>query len=166
MGIATWYREYLDHQADLDGAAVPSISAAKPPTQRHQADAALAPDDWWDTDPDDPDAQERPVTLLGIHPRPPMPGIHPFPAGVDAVHVWAVARKAAPSIQHDGTVLLVGGRYPARIVLPEPLAASAAEDALRLVGYQVSRTRRSIRGRDLNIEGWSLDGLERRDRHA
>ncbi len=91
-----------------------------------------------------------------------MPATDPFPGGVDPVHVWAVAAKAAPSIQHDGTVLLVGGRYPARIVLPNPLAASEAEAALRLVGYQVSRTRRSIRGRDLNIEGWSLDGLERR----
>jgi|HubBroStandDraft_6_1064221.scaffolds.fasta_scaffold15334_3 hypothetical protein len=91
-----------------------------------------------------------------------MPTTDPFPAGVDPAHVWAVARKAAPSIQHDGTVLLVGGRYPARIVLPDPLAANEAEAALRLVGYQVSRTRRSIRGRDLNIEGWSLEGLERR----
>ena len=58
--------------------------------------------------------------------------------------------------------MLVGGRYPARIVLPNPLAASEAEAALRLVGYQVSRARRSIRGRDLNIEGWSFDGLGHR----
>ena len=91
-----------------------------------------------------------------------MPATEPFPAGVDPAHVWAVATRAAPSIQQDGTVLLAGGRYPARIVLPDPLAASEAEAALRLVGYQVSRARRGIRGRDLNIEGWSLDGLERR----
>jgi hypothetical protein len=91
-----------------------------------------------------------------------MPATDPFPGGVDPVHVWAVATKAAPSIQHDGTVLLVGGRYPARIVLPNPLAASEAEAALRLVGYQVSQARRSIRGRDLNIEGWSFEGLGRR----
>ena len=91
-----------------------------------------------------------------------MPATDPFPAGVDPVHVWAVATRAAPSIQHDGTVLLVGGRYPARIVLPNPLAANEAEAALRLVGYQVGRTRRSIRGRDLNIEGWSFEGLGRR----
>jgi hypothetical protein len=91
-----------------------------------------------------------------------MPANDPFPAGVDPVHVWAVATRAAPSIQQDGTVLLVGGRYPARIILPNPLAANEAEAALRLVGYQVSRTRRSIRGRDLNIEGWNLEGLGRR----
>ena len=91
-----------------------------------------------------------------------MPATDPFPAGVDPAHVWAVATRAAPSIQQDGTVLLADGRHPARIVLPDPLAASEAEAALRLVGYQVSRARRGIRGRDLNIEGWSLDGLEHR----
>jgi hypothetical protein len=58
--------------------------------------------------------------------------------------------------------MLVGGRYPARIVLPNPLAANETEAALRLVGYQVSRARRSIRGRDLNIEGWSFEGLGHR----
>ena len=91
-----------------------------------------------------------------------MPATDQFPGGVDTAHVWAVATKAAPSVQHDGTVMLVGGRYPARIVLPDPLAANTAEAALRLVGYQVSRNRRSIRGRDLNIESWSVDGLGHR----
>ena len=82
-----------------------------------------------------------------------MPASDPFPAGVDPAHVWAVATAAAPSIQQDGTVLLVGGRYPARIVMPNPLAANEAEAALKLVGYQVSRASRGTRGRDLNVTG-------------
>jgi hypothetical protein len=76
--------------------------------------------------------------------------------------VWAVATAAASSIGQAGTMLLTGGRYPARIVMPNPLAANEVEAALKLVGYQVSRTNRGIRGRDLNITGWSTDGLERR----
>jgi hypothetical protein len=91
-----------------------------------------------------------------------MPASDSFPAGVDPAHVWAVATTAAPSIQQDGTVLLVGGRYPARIVMPNPLAANEAEAALKLVGYQVSRASRGARGRDLNVLGWSTEGLERR----
>jgi hypothetical protein len=85
-----------------------------------------------------------------------------FPAGVDPDHVWAIANAAASAIGQAGTMLLTGGRYPARIVMPNPLAASEVEAALKLVGYQVGRTSRGIRGRDLNITGWSTDGLERR----
>jgi hypothetical protein len=91
-----------------------------------------------------------------------MPASDPFPSGIDPAHVWAVATAAAPSIQQDGTVLLLGGRYPARIVMPNPLAANEAEVALKLVGYQVSRASKGARGRDLNVIGWSTEGLERR----
>ena len=91
-----------------------------------------------------------------------MPTSDQFPAGVDPDHVWAVATTAASSIGQAGTMLLTGGRYPARIVMPNPLAASEVEAALKLVGYQVGRTSRGIRGRDLNITGWSTEGLHRR----
>ena len=91
-----------------------------------------------------------------------MPASEQFPAGVDPDHVWAVATTAASSISQAGTMLLTGGRYPARIVMPNPLAASEVEAALKLVGYQVGRTSRGIRGRDLNITGWSSEGLHRR----
>jgi hypothetical protein len=91
-----------------------------------------------------------------------MPASDLFPAGVDPAHVWAIATAAAPSIQQDGTVLLVGGRYPARLVMSNPLAANDAEAALKLVGYQVSRASRGTRGRDLNVLGWTTEGLERR----
>jgi hypothetical protein len=91
-----------------------------------------------------------------------MPASDPFPAGVDPDHVWAIATTAASSIGQAGTMLLTGGRYPARIVMPNPLAASEVEAALKLVGYQVGRTSRGIRGRDLNITGWSTDGLQHR----
>ena len=33
---------------------------------------------------------------------------------------------------------------------------------MQLVGYQVSRASRGTRGRDLNVPGWSTEGLERR----
>jgi hypothetical protein len=91
-----------------------------------------------------------------------MPASDLFPVGVDPAHVWAIATAAAPSIQQDGTVLLVGGRYPARLVMSNPLAANDAEAALKLVGYQVSRASRGTRGRDLNVLGWTTEGLERR----
>jgi hypothetical protein len=91
-----------------------------------------------------------------------MPASDPFPAGVDPDHVWAVATTAASSIGQTGTLMLAGGRYPARIVLPNPLAANEVEAALKLVGYHVGRTSRGTRGRDLNVTGWSTEGLERR----
>ena len=46
--------------------------------------------------------------------------------------------------------------------MPNLLAANEAEAALKLVGYQVSRASRGTRGRDLNVMGWSTEGLERR----
>lgn len=60
IGIATWYREYLDHQLPiLMGARGPFYQCSETTHREpHQADAAPAPDDWWDTDPDDPDGTQ------------------------------------------------------------------------------------------------------------
>ena len=84
-----------------------------------------------------------------------------YPAGIDPVHVRTIATAAVPDGQRDGTVLLVGGQYAARVYLPTRSAAQAAHAALRRVGYQVGRTG-SLRGRDLIIAGWSAEGLESR----
>lgn len=91
-----------------------------------------------------------------------MPASDLYPSGIDPVHVWTIATTAAPGIKQDGTVLLVGGRHPARICLPNRPAAHSAEAALQLVGYQVARTSRGVRGRDLIVTGWSTEGLEHR----
>jgi hypothetical protein len=91
-----------------------------------------------------------------------MPAPDAYPAGIDPVHIWVIATTAAPSIKQDGTMLLAGGHHPARIVLPDRVAATEAETALRLVGYDVTRTSRGIRGRDLTVKGWSTEGLDRR----
>ncbi len=63
-GIATWYRDHLDHQLPiLMGPRGPFYQCSETTHREpHQAEAAPAPGDWWDTDPDDPD---------GLLPSPP-----------------------------------------------------------------------------------------------
>lgn len=89
-----------------------------------------------------------------------MPASDPYPHGVDPVHVWSVCRTAAPAIQDGGAAILIGGRYAARVHLPDRPAARAAHDALRRVGYQADRG--VAGGRDLIVAGWSEQGLESR----
>ncbi len=61
-GIATWYRDHLDHQLPiLMGARGPFYQCSETAHREpHQADAAPAPGDWWDTDPDDPGGVQLP----------------------------------------------------------------------------------------------------------
>ena len=61
-GIGSWYREHLDHQLPiLMGARGPFYQCSETAHREpHQADAAPAPDDFWDTDPDDPDGTQLP----------------------------------------------------------------------------------------------------------
>jgi hypothetical protein len=61
-GIATWYREYLDHQLPiLMGARGPFYQCSENTHREpHQADATPSPGDWWDTDPDNPDGRVLP----------------------------------------------------------------------------------------------------------
>lgn len=56
-GIATWYRDHLDHQLPiLMGARGPFYQCSETSHRDpHQAETAPAPGDWWDADPDDPD---------------------------------------------------------------------------------------------------------------
>jgi hypothetical protein len=91
-----------------------------------------------------------------------MPAPDSYPAGIDPAHVWAIATTAAPSIKQDGSMLLAGGRFPARIALPDRFAALEADAALRLVGYQVGWASGGARGRDLLVTGWSNQGLQQR----
>jgi hypothetical protein len=62
-GIATWYRDHLDHQLPvLMGARGPFFQCTETAHRDPREAAAVpAPGDWWDTGPDDP-------------PRPPVPG--------------------------------------------------------------------------------------------
>jgi Domain of unknown function (DUF4913) len=54
-GIATWYRDHLDHQLPiLMGARGPFYQCSETTHREpHQADTTPAPDDWWDLDTDD-----------------------------------------------------------------------------------------------------------------
>jgi hypothetical protein len=63
-GIATWYRDHLDHQLPiLMGARGPFYQCSETTHREpHEADAAPAPADWWDTgtDIDDPGGVKLP----------------------------------------------------------------------------------------------------------
>jgi hypothetical protein len=61
-GIATWYRDHLDHQLPiLMGARGPFYQCSETTHREpHQADAAPAPWDWWDTAADDPASSQLP----------------------------------------------------------------------------------------------------------
>ena len=128
-GIGVWYRDYLDHQLPiLMGARGPFYQCSETAHREpREAAATPAPGDWWDTDPDDPDGALLPGPPALQTTGGPMPASDPFPAGVDPAHVWAVATRSTP-IQQDGTVA-GRGRYPARIVLLNLLAANEAEAA-------------------------------------
>jgi hypothetical protein len=56
-GIATWYRDHLDHQLPiLMGPRGPFYQCSETTHREpHQAETTPAPGDWWDTDPDHPD---------------------------------------------------------------------------------------------------------------
>jgi len=56
-GIATWYRDHLDHQLPiLMGPRGPFCQCSETTHREpHQAGAAPVPDDWLDADPNDPD---------------------------------------------------------------------------------------------------------------
>jgi hypothetical protein len=57
LGIATWYRDHLDHQLPiLMGARGPFYQCSETTHREpHQAEITLAPEDWLDLDPDNPD---------------------------------------------------------------------------------------------------------------
>jgi hypothetical protein len=61
-GIATWYREYLDHQLPiLMGARGPFYQCSETTHREpHQAETTPSPGDWWDTDPDNSDGPVLP----------------------------------------------------------------------------------------------------------
>ncbi len=61
-GIATWYRDHLDHQLPiLMGARGPFYQCSETTHREpHQADAAAAPWDWCDTGTDDPAGAQLP----------------------------------------------------------------------------------------------------------
>jgi hypothetical protein len=54
-GIATWYRDHLDHQLPiLLGARGPFYQCSETTHREpHQAETTPAPDEWWDLDTDD-----------------------------------------------------------------------------------------------------------------
>jgi Domain of unknown function (DUF4913) len=61
-GIATWYRDHLDHQLPiLMGPRGPFYQCSETTHREpHQAQTTPAPGDWWDTDPDQPDGPVLP----------------------------------------------------------------------------------------------------------
>ena len=62
-GIATWYRDHLDHQLPVLMGARGPFYQCNETTHRepHQASTSRAPDDWWDLD--DPDEAPLPDPL-------------------------------------------------------------------------------------------------------
>jgi hypothetical protein len=65
-GIATWYRDHLDHQLPiLMGPRGPFYQCSETAHREpHQAETTPTPDDWWDLG-DDPDILPVPVPATG-----------------------------------------------------------------------------------------------------